>query len=137
MAFFYRYLMQFKKFKLVTHGCRTNQYETQAYRDQLLALGYKEANEGEKADICIVNSCTVTRSADTTSMRSINRLLREQPTAKVVVTGCMAEAKETELLRKGVGLVVLNQEKDQLMERLFPDREQLPEFSIRNFEAHT
>jgi threonylcarbamoyladenosine tRNA methylthiotransferase MtaB len=126
-----------KKFKVVTHGCRTNQYETQGYRDQLLALGYQEVDEGEEPDICIVNSCTVTHSADVSSMRSVHRLLREHPEAKIAVTGCMAEAKQSELLQKGVALVVLNHEKEQLVNKLFPEAETLPEFSIRNFEAHT
>lgn len=126
-----------KKFKLITHGCRTNQYETQAYRDQLLNLGYKEVIEEEEADLCIVNTCTVTHSADSSSMRSVKNLLKHNPKAKVVVTGCMAEAKEKELLDKGVNLVVLNNEKEQLLSKVFPEIEKLPEFVIRHFEAHT
>ncbi|MFN4174577.1 MAG: tRNA (N(6)-L-threonylcarbamoyladenosine(37)-C(2))-methylthiotransferase MtaB, partial [Parachlamydiaceae bacterium] len=47
-----------KTFKIVTLGCRTNQYETQAYSDQLKEMGYSIAEEGE-ADLCIVNTCTV------------------------------------------------------------------------------
>ncbi len=43
-----------KRFKVVTLGCRTNQYESQAYHDQLLQMGYEQAAEGESADVCIV-----------------------------------------------------------------------------------
>jgi len=54
--------MEKKRFKIAALGCRTNQYEAQAFRDQLLTLGYEEAQEGQQADICIVNTCTVTKS---------------------------------------------------------------------------
>ena len=63
LALFFR----MKTFKIATLGCRTNQYESQAYRDQLLALGYREAKEEEAADLCIVNTCTVTAAADSSS----------------------------------------------------------------------
>ena len=55
------------KFKIATLGCRTNQYESQAIRDQLLGIGLSEADEGDQADLCIVNSCTVTHGADRNS----------------------------------------------------------------------
>lgn len=126
------------KFRLATLGCRTNQYETQAYRDQLLALGHTEAHEGQEADLCIVNTCTVTHQADSSSRRQIRQLKRANPQAKIVVTGCMAPQKEP-LLEEvaSTGLVVLNEEKEQLINKIFPNVENLPEFSIKNFEAHT
>ena len=80
-----------KKFKIVTLGCRTNQYESQAYHDQLEALGYAAAKEGETADVCIVNTCTVTESADSTSRHEIRQLAKRHAGAKLVVTGCFAE----------------------------------------------
>lgn len=129
--------LEMNKFTLITHGCRTNQYETQAFRDQLIALGLTEATTEEEADLCIVNSCTVTHSADVTSMRSVHRFLTHNQKARVVVTGCMAEAKQQELRDKGIFLVVLNHEKEQLISKLFPEVEALPEFAIQHFEAHT
>jgi len=126
-----------KKFKVATLGCRTNQYESQAYRDQLLAMGYHEAAEGEQADLCIVNTCTVTSSADSHSRQQIRRLLRENEGTQMVVTGCLAE-RRPDLIQKigGVDLVVPNKQKEKLLEYVFPG-EELPEFSIKNFEAHT
>ncbi len=126
-----------KKFKIATLGCRTNQYESQAYRDQLLALGYLEAKEGEAADLCIVNTCTVTAAADSSSQRSVRQLVRQNTGAQVVVTGCLAQ-RRPDLIKKigGVSHVVPNKEKERLLEVIFPG-EQLPEFSIKNFEAHT
>ncbi len=129
--------MKKKTFKLATLGCRTNQYETQGFRDQLLAIGYVEAGEGEEADLCIVNTCTVTESADQTSRHQIRKLVRQNPEAQVVVTGCLAERKP-ELIQQigGVSKVVSNKEKELLVEKLFPEID-VPEFSIKNFEAHT
>ena len=83
--------MKKKKFKIVTLGCRTNQYESQAYHDQLDAMGYSPAIGGESADICIVNTCTVTESADASSRHEIRRLARENPGSQLVITGCFAE----------------------------------------------
>src|ERR1700722_6211354 len=125
--------MQRKTFRLTTLGCRTNQYETQAYRDQLLAIGYEEAKEGEEAALCIVNTCTVTESADQTSRQQIRKLIRQNPQGQVVVTGCLAE-RRPDLIQKigGVSKVVSNKEKERLIPDLFPE-EDVPEFSIKNF----
>lgn len=126
-----------KKFKIHTLGCRTNQYETQAYRDQLEALGYSLAQEGETADLCIVNTCTVTESADSHSRHAIRQLARENPNTKLVVTGCFAE-RQPDLVREieGVTHVIPNRDKEILIASLFPE-EEVPEFSIKHFDAHT
>lgn len=130
--------MKKKTFKVATLGCRTNQYESQAYQDQLLALGYVPAQEGESADVCIVNSCTVTESADSSSRHTIRQLARENPGSKLVVTGCFAERQPQVVQQiEGVTHVISNKDKENLMNFLFPDEEDLPEFSIKNFEAHT
>lgn len=126
-----------KKFKIVTLGCRTNQYESQAYNDQLDAMGYAKASDGEEAEICIVNTCTVTESADSSSRHEIRRLARENPNSKLVITGCFAE-RQPDLVKQieGVTHVVPNSHKERLLESVFPAAE-LPEFSIKRFEAHT
>lgn len=126
-----------KKFRITTLGCRTNQYESQAYHDQLVAMGYVPAKDNEGADVCIVNTCTVTESADSHSRSSIRQLVRDNPNSKVVVTGCFAEREPETVSRiAGVAHVVPNRDKEKLLETIFPDQE-LPEFSIKNFEAHT
>lgn len=126
-----------KKFKIATLGCRTNQYESSAYQNQLESLGYTEAKQGEEAAICIVNTCTVTESADTSSRYQIRQLAKKHPNARIVVTGCSAE-REPEALAaiKGVTEVVGNSEKHHLLKKVFPE-EDLPEFNIKRFEAHT
>ncbi|MBS0619925.1 MAG: tRNA (N(6)-L-threonylcarbamoyladenosine(37)-C(2))-methylthiotransferase MtaB [Verrucomicrobia bacterium] len=126
-----------QKFKVVTLGCRTNQYESQAYVDQLKALGYSEATGSETAEICIVNTCTVTESADRSSRSQIRQLARENPGTRLIVTGCLAEGKPQEIAgMTGVEGVVSNRDKENLLQRVFPG-EEIPEFQIREFEAHT
>jgi threonylcarbamoyladenosine tRNA methylthiotransferase MtaB len=126
-----------KKFKTVALGCRTNQYEAQAFTDQLLALGLTPAEGEEEADICVVNTCTVTASADKSSRHEIRQLARRYPKAKIYVTGCYAERDPgTVGAIEGVAQVVPNAGKETLIEELFPD-ENVPEFSIKNFDAHT
>ena len=127
-----------KKFKIATLGCRTNQYESQGYADQLRQMGYVLAKEGEDADLCIVNTCTVTEGADSSSRRQIRALLRENPNAKVAVTGCMAESAPDVVRSIDERIeIVPNAEKERLVERLFPEDTRLPEFNIQAFDAHT
>jgi threonylcarbamoyladenosine tRNA methylthiotransferase MtaB len=129
--------MKQKKFAIVTLGCRTNQYESQAYASQLRKLGYTELKEGEGAEICIVNTCTVTASADAHSRLQIRQICRQHPGAKVVVTGCLAELDPQEIQKiPGVSAVVSNKDKENLLSVIFPE-ESLPEFVIDYFSAHT
>ncbi|MBM3207225.1 MAG: tRNA (N(6)-L-threonylcarbamoyladenosine(37)-C(2))-methylthiotransferase MtaB [Chlamydiae bacterium] len=129
--------MEKKKFKVVTLGCRTNQYESQAYTDQLIGLGYEAASDADAAEICVVNTCTVTESADSSSRHHIRQLARQNPGAKILVTGCLAQ-RDPDLLSQieGVTHVVPNTDKENLLATIFP-KEDLPEFAIKNFEAHT
>lgn len=126
-----------KTYRVVTLGCRTNQYESGAYCHQLDQLGYRQAKEGEKALIGIVNTCTVTASADSHSRHAISKLARENPGMQIWVTGCLAE-RDPEGLRKieGVSAVVSNLEKEFLVQYLLPEAE-VPEFNIEVFEGHT
>lgn len=126
-----------KKFKIVSLGCRTNQYESQAYHDQLVSLGYTLVKDDEAADICVVNTCTVTESADSSSRHAIRQLAKENQGSKLLVTGCFAE-RQPQLVQQieGVTHVVPNSDKENLLAYVFPE-ENLPEFSIKNFDAHT
>ncbi len=126
-----------KKFKVATLGCRTNQYESHAFSQQLAGLDYTEAKNGDSADLVIVNTCTVTASADSNSRHQIRSLARKHPQAKIMVTGCLAERAADELSKiEGVTRVVPNLDKENLVASLFPDRE-VPEFSIKQFPDHT
>ena len=76
--------------RLVTLGCKVNQYETQLVREALLQSGYREAGDGESADLCVVNTCTVTNSGDSKSRQAIRQLARSNPGTRTIVMGCYA-----------------------------------------------
>lgn len=76
--------------RTATLGCRVNQYETEYVRQGLEQVGYRDAVEGESADLCIVNTCTVTNEGDSKSRHTIRHLARENPQARIVVMGCYA-----------------------------------------------
>ena len=78
------------KLKTATLGCKVNQYETQFVREGLQRAGYEEAQQDEEADLCIVNTCTVTNEGDAKSRQLIRRLARENPHSRIVVMGCYA-----------------------------------------------
>lgn len=126
-----------KTFKIVTLGCRTNQYESQAYQDQLESMGYTAAKSGEEAGICIVNTCTVTESADSSSRHEIRQLSRQNPGSKLVITGCYAERQPDSIKEvDDSAIIISNKDKELLLSKVFPE-EEVPEFSIKHFDAHT
>ncbi len=79
-----------KKVKFITLGCKVNQYETQEMREQLAACGYSEVAGREKADLYVINTCTVTHRADADSLYAVGRARRENPRGRLIVTGCLA-----------------------------------------------
>ena len=76
--------------KTVTLGCKVNQYETEYVRQGLVNGGYRMADDDQPADLCIVNTCTVTNEGDAKSRQLIRRLSRDNPDARIVVMGCYA-----------------------------------------------
>jgi threonylcarbamoyladenosine tRNA methylthiotransferase MtaB len=76
--------------RTATLGCKLNQYETQYVREGLQGIGYREANGDEPADLCIVNTCTVTAEGDAKSRQVIRQLARRNPGTRIVVMGCYA-----------------------------------------------
>ena len=79
------------KLKTVTLGCKVNQYETQLVQEGLVGAGFVDANEqSESADLCIVNTCTITSEGDSKSRQVIRKMNRDNPDARIVVMGCYA-----------------------------------------------
>lgn len=76
--------------RLVTLGCKVNQYETQLVRESLKQSGFREAEENETADLCVVNTCTVTNNGDSRSRQVIRQLAKKNPGTKTIVMGCYA-----------------------------------------------
>src|SRR4029079_3717385 len=87
------------KLKTVTLGCKVNQYETEYLREGLLGVGFRDADEREAADLCIVNTCTGTAEGDSKTRQLIRRLARENPASRIVVMGCYATRAPEEVSR--------------------------------------
>lgn len=95
------------KVKFYTLGCKVNQYESQAMSEALQKKGYEVVSGKEKADIIIVNSCTVTSSADQKTRQAVRRFKRSNPDGVVVLTGCVPQAypqKAKELIEADIVL---------------------------------
>lgn len=80
-----------------TLGCRVNQYETDAVREQFFQAGHNIVQDSSKADVCVVNTCTVTGEADRKSRQSLRKMARASKDAIVVAMGCAAEMAEGEV----------------------------------------
>ena len=103
----------------VTLGCKLNFAETSSLRDQLQAQGILPAVDGEAADVCIVNTCSVTETADQKCRQAIHRLHRQHPDAAIIVIGCYAQLKAGEIARmEGVDLVLGMEQKGEVPQRI-------------------
>ena len=86
------------RLKTLTLGCKVNQYETEFVRQGLVDAGmFRDALPDESADLCVVNTCTVTNEGDSKSRQAIRRLARDNPEARLVVMGCYATRAPEEL----------------------------------------
>ena len=121
--------------RLLTLGCKVNQYETQYVKELLEANGYVEADEGARADLCIVNTCTVTHEGDAKSRQTVRRIAQQNPGSDVVVMGCYATRDPGAVGRlPGVTKVIAG--KDRLLEELEPFGVTLPIGGISRFDGH-
>lgn len=101
-----------KKILFQTLGCKLNFAESSAIGKDFLALGYSVCTNNETPDIVIINTCTVTDTADKKGRQLIHRMVRENPNAYIIVTGCYAQLKSDEISTfPGVDLVLGANEK--------------------------
>ena len=102
-----------------TLGCKLNFSETATIGKALKEAGVRTARRGEKADICVINTCSVTEVADKKCRQAIHRLVKNHPGAFVVVTGCYAQLKPEQVAAiEGVDVVLGAEEKGRLMDYL-------------------
>ena len=100
-----------KKAVYLTLGCKLNFAETSTIQQQMEAAGVETARNGEVADICIVNTCSVTEVADSKSRQAISRLHRKHPEARIIVTGCYAQLHPEKIAAlEGVSIVIGKEE---------------------------
>lgn len=105
--------------RTITLGCKVNQYETELVTEGLSRVGFREAAEGEAADLCLVNTCTVTGEGALKSRKAIRQLARKNPDAQIVVMGCYATMAE-EVVADLPGVT-----------EVLTDKRQIPEFLAR------
>lgn len=116
-------------------GCKLNFAETSTVGAELKARGVRTARKGEIADICVVNTCSVTEVADSKCRQAIHRLVRNHPGAIVVVTGCYAQLKPEQVsAMEGVDLVLGSNEKGQIVDAILERMQMMPE--ERKLAAH-
>lgn len=112
-------VFQGKKAAYFTLGCKLNFSETSTFGRMLADMGVQTATGQERADICLINTCSVTEVADHKCRQAIHKLVRSNPGALVVVTGCYAQLKpETVSQIEGVDLVLGSNEKANLVQFL-------------------
>ncbi len=123
-----------------TLGCKVNQYETQCMRELFEKKGYTVAQDGESFDIAVINSCTVTAESDRKTRQLLNRLRRENPSAVIVLTGCMAQTFKGEKQElNSADLVIGNTDIEKIIEYtekfLSTKEKQIVNFSHDRYEC--
>ena len=114
------------KIAFTTLGCKLNFAESSSIGKALLERGHTRAQRGEEADICIINTCTVTNTADHKDRQTIHRIRRQNPNAIIIVTGCYAQLKPEEIAEMNEVNYVLGQN----------EKFNIPQF-IEELEART
>lgn len=110
---------QGKTAKFYTLGCKLNFSETSTFARTLYNMGVREAKKTEQADICLINTCSVTEVADHKCRQIIHRMVRQNPGAFVIVTGCYAQLESATVAKiEGVDLVLGSNEKADLVQYL-------------------
>ncbi len=103
-------------FNILTLGCKVNQYESQAMREDMLRHGFSASNSPETADITIINTCTVTSVSDAKNRKLISRVRRANPNGIIVLTGCMPQAFPEEAINfKNCDIVLGNARRSELV----------------------
>ena len=132
-----------KTFQVDFLGCKVNAYEIEALREGFRHLGLSEARDGDGADVYVLNTCSVTANAGSTSRNRVRRALRENPRADVLVTGCYAES-DRDLLEgiAGVRRIFGNDEKEAILpfvasELMDGTDAEIPPFRITRMGAQT
>ncbi len=103
-------------FNILTLGCKVNQYESQAMREELLHNGFTLSDDKERADVTVINTCTVTSVSDAKNRKLIHRVRRQNPDGIIVLTGCMPQAfpDDTESF-EACDIVLGNRERGRLV----------------------
>jgi threonylcarbamoyladenosine tRNA methylthiotransferase MtaB len=101
--------------RVVTLGCKVNQFESESINAELNELKYRNSNNNEITDICIINTCTVTGKASMQSRQAIRKAVRDNPNAIILATGCYAQSEPDELKKiNGLDYIIGNSDKHRI-----------------------
>ncbi|HSS96673.1 MAG TPA: hypothetical protein VLK33_06580, partial [Terriglobales bacterium] len=127
-----QYDMDVSSFYVENFGCRATQADGAAIEAQFRAKGMERASAPEEAELVVLNTCTVTASADQDARAAIRRIHRENPECKIVVTGCYAQRAPEEIgALPGVTQVIGNSHKHKLAELAVSSRGFVPLAQLR------
>ena len=119
------------KFSIITFGCKVNSYESEFMKEQLLKNNYNYVDDYKDADIVIVNTCSVTNTADNKSKKMIRGVRRDNHNCILMVCGCTAENKREELNNLDIDILIGNKDKShvvELIENFIKTREKYVKF---------
>ena len=117
-------------FSITTLGCKVNQYESEAITQQLKNSGGVLAQHKQTADLCIINTCTVTRKASMQSRQAIRQAIKSNPGARIIVTGCYAQTEPDEIKKiEGVHQIIGHSDKHNIPEIVCASDNNKPAFS--------
>ena len=110
------WLVIIMKFSIITFGCKVNAYESEFIKEQLINNNYECVDDYHNSDIVIVNTCSVTNTADNKSKKAIRGVRRENPDCVLVVCGCTAENHREELNNLDIDVLIGNKDKAKIVE---------------------
>ncbi len=124
-----------KKIFLTTLGCKVNQYETAALKTAFVARGCELVTKNERADIVVINTCAVTNKAGAQSRQAVRQAVRQNPEARIVITGCFVEVAGEQLaaieeLGDRQFAVVGNDQKENLVDDILEESQPFPRFQF-------
>ena len=129
-----------KKVFFYTLGCKLNFAETSHISKLLVDNGFSVACKGEAADVCIVNTCSVTDTADRKCRQAIHKIVSDNPNAFIIVTGCYAQVNPSEIEQiDGVDLVLGAKEKFDILKvmHLLESKEQFERIQVNDIKSNT
>ncbi len=119
-----------KKYFITTLGCKVNQFESESMAKSLSESGWEDSDKEKNADICIINTCTVTSKASMQSRNTIRQAIKNNPDAKIVVTGCYAQTEPEEIKKiSGVDKIIGHDKKHEITSALIEKPELFNELS--------
>lgn len=122
-------------FFIKTHGCKANQLESDIIREKLLNGGFQEVKKADSADIYILNSCSVTETADIEALRTLRNIKHKKPDIITVLTGCSAQPNHDKITNNGIVDIILgNNDKFNIIDALKSHRSCVEDiFNIKEF----